>query len=215
MSLFGAGREDSIVFQAHCCWGVLLELAYDEPRRAQQLVNGAAEDEDPVDVGQTSPLHLGQRTGLLGLANSLRNRSRMHRSRAYRTNFPKWSLLRQRGQQVLEHQRGVIIGFQGSVPIMIKHMVVFRFKPDTPADVQAELLQSMGELPKYFPAMKRFGLGVNVSERDQKYSHAMTMEFDTIEELKAYLNSDYHEGSTATRFRPVVQERAIVSYELV
>ncbi len=67
---------------------------------------------------------------------------------------------------------------------MVKHMVVFRFKP-TPTDVQAELLKSMGELPLHLPAMKRFGIGVNVSERDQKYSHAMTMEFDTIDELKA------------------------------
>ena len=97
---------------------------------------------------------------------------------------------------------------------MIKHMVLFRFKPETPAEIQDALLQSMRELPTHFPAMKRFGLGVNVSERDQKYSHAMTIEFDTMEELKAYLNSDYHEGSTAKRFRPVIQERAIVSYEL-
>ena len=42
----------------------------------------------------------------------------------------------------------------------------------------------------------------------------MTMEFDTMAELKAYLNSDYHEGSTATKFKPVIEERAIVSYEL-
>ncbi len=94
-------------------------------------------------------------------------------------------------------------------------MVVFRFKPETPANVQAELLKSMSELPNHFPAMKRFGLGVNVSERDQRYSHAMTMEFDTMAEMKAYLNSEYHEGSTATRFKPVIEERAIVSYELL
>ncbi len=97
---------------------------------------------------------------------------------------------------------------------MVKHMVLFRFKPDTPAEVQADLLTSMGELPIHFPAMKRFGLGVNVSERDQKYSHAMTMEFDSVADLKSYLNSEYHEGSTASRFKPVIQERAIVSYEL-
>ena len=97
---------------------------------------------------------------------------------------------------------------------MVKHMVVFLFKHDTPVQVQAELLKSMAELPLHFPAMKRFGLGENISERDQKYSHAMTMEFDTVDELKAYLNSEYHEGSTATQFKPVIQERAIVSYEL-
>ena len=42
----------------------------------------------------------------------------------------------------------------------------------------------------------------------------MTMESDTIDELKAYLTREYHEGSTATRFKSVIQERAIVSYEL-
>ena len=34
-------------------------LACDEPRQAQQVVGGAAEDEDPVDVGQSSQFDLG------------------------------------------------------------------------------------------------------------------------------------------------------------
>ncbi len=96
---------------------------------------------------------------------------------------------------------------------MIKHMVLFRFKPDTSMQVREDLLKGMRELPDHFPAMRRFGLGANVSERDQKFSHAMTMEFDTLDELKAYLNSEYHEGSTATRFKPAIEERATVSYE--
>ncbi len=61
--------------------------------------------------------------------------------------------------------------------------------------------------------MKRFGLGRNVSERDQLFSHVMTIEFDTMAELKAYLNDDYHEMHVATRFRPLIEQRAIASYE--
>ncbi len=39
--------------------------------QAQQVVCSAAEDEEPVDLGQTSPLHLGDGTGLLQPAEGL------------------------------------------------------------------------------------------------------------------------------------------------
>ena len=97
---------------------------------------------------------------------------------------------------------------------MIRHMVLFRFKADTPGVEQRELLKEMEELPARYSAMKRFGLGVNVSERDQTFSHVMTLEFDTMSELKAYLNSEYHERHVATRFRPMIEQRAIATYEV-
>ncbi len=97
---------------------------------------------------------------------------------------------------------------------MIKHMVLFRFKPDVSVAAQTELLGEMKELPSRYAAMKRFGLGSNLSERDQLFSHVMTMEFKTMAELKAYLNDDYHEMHAATRFRPLIEQRAIASYEV-
>ena len=50
---------------------VLLGLACDEPWQTQQVVGGAAEDEDPVDVSQSSQLDLGERAGLLQPAEGL------------------------------------------------------------------------------------------------------------------------------------------------
>lgn len=96
---------------------------------------------------------------------------------------------------------------------MVKHMVLFRFKPDVSVAAQTELLKEMAELPSRYSAMQRFGLGTNVSERDQLFSHVMTMEFETMTDLKAYLNDDYHEMHAATRFRPLIEQRAIASYE--
>ena len=96
---------------------------------------------------------------------------------------------------------------------MIRHMVLFRFKPEIGEADRAQLLQEMAELPLRFPAMQRFGLGLNVSERDQLFSHVMTMEFATMAELKAYLNHESHEAHVAARFKPLVEQRAIASYE--
>ena len=40
-------------------------LASDELRQPEQVVGGAVEDEEPVDLGQTSQLYLGKWAGLL------------------------------------------------------------------------------------------------------------------------------------------------------
>lgn len=50
---------------------ILLGLACEELGQAQQVVGGAAEDEDPVDLGQASQLHPGERAGLLQPAEGL------------------------------------------------------------------------------------------------------------------------------------------------
>jgi len=44
---------------------VLLELVCEQPWQAQQVVRGAAEDEDPVDLGQAAQLYLSQGSGPL------------------------------------------------------------------------------------------------------------------------------------------------------
>ena len=96
---------------------------------------------------------------------------------------------------------------------MIRHMVLFRFKPGTADEVARAVLDELGALPSQFPTMKRFGLGPNISKRDQTFSHVMTIEFDRREELEAYLDSEAHERFVAARFRPCVEQRAIASYE--
>ena len=50
---------------------VLLILACDEPWQPEQVVGGAAEDEEPVDLHQTSQLYLGKWAGLLQPAEGL------------------------------------------------------------------------------------------------------------------------------------------------
>lgn len=96
---------------------------------------------------------------------------------------------------------------------MIEHLVAFRFRDDADAAARAALLDELRALPEYFPAMVDFRLGDNVSNRDDRFSHAFTVRFASIELLDAYLTSARHEAFVVDTFRPVVAERAIVSFE--
>ncbi len=70
----------------------------------------------------------------------------------------------------------------------------------------------MSELPIH-SRHKEVGIGINLSGAIKVLSrHDDGVRHD--DELKAYLNSEYQKQPTANRFEPVIQERAIVSYEL-
>ncbi|MDB5583107.1 MAG: hypothetical protein JWR80_8283 [Bradyrhizobium sp.] len=94
---------------------------------------------------------------------------------------------------------------------MIRHMVLFAFKPSVDEEQRRELLTKLADLPRQFPDMRDFQLGTNVSKRDNRYSHGMTMSFQALNELEDYLNSDIHEKFVRESFAPIIQERAIVS----
>lgn len=96
---------------------------------------------------------------------------------------------------------------------MIRHVVAFRFRPEVPDAERAALLAELAVLPEHFPAMRRFALGRNISRRDDTFTDAFSVEFATEEDLIAYLDSAEHERFVRDRFRPLVAQRAIVSFE--
>lgn len=97
---------------------------------------------------------------------------------------------------------------------MIRHVVAFRFRDTVDDEERARLMDEIAELPVHFPVLGNFQLGRNVSTRDDRYSHAFVTDVDTMEELAGYLSSERHERFVAERFKPLVAERAIVSFEV-
>lgn len=97
---------------------------------------------------------------------------------------------------------------------MIRHIVVFSFKPDAPEHLKQALLDEYSTFPSHYPAMRNFQAGHNISERDGTFEYGFTVEFETVGELKSYLNSPSHEEHVSERFRPLIARRAIVSFEV-
>lgn len=97
---------------------------------------------------------------------------------------------------------------------MIKHMVLFRFRPEVEAEKRDALLREYVSFPQTHTKMRNFTLGRNISRRDSTYEYAFTVEFDSETDLRAYLDSPEHEEHVVQRFRPLIEARAIVSYEV-
>ena len=97
---------------------------------------------------------------------------------------------------------------------MIRHTLLFRFNPQASAAVRQAVLDGLGRFPDRFPAMRRFGLGENISGRDRTFSHVLTVEFGSRQELEDYLNSSEHERFTDEVFRPAIEARVIGSVDV-
>jgi hypothetical protein len=97
---------------------------------------------------------------------------------------------------------------------MIKHLLMFRFRPDAPEHARAALLREYRDFPKIFPWMRNFTLGRNASKRDKTFEYAFSIDFDSQADLDRYLSSKEHEEHVVLRFRPLIESRAIVSYEV-
>jgi hypothetical protein len=97
---------------------------------------------------------------------------------------------------------------------MIKHMVLFRFRPEVEADRRDALLREYVTFPQIHAKMRNLTLGKNISRRDSTFEYAFTVEFDSEADLRDYLDSPEHEEHVVQRFRPLIESRAIVSYEV-
>lgn len=92
-------------------------------------------------------------------------------------------------------------------------MLMFRFKADADSDACQRVLAELGRFPQRFPSMRNFALGRNRSERDDSFTHAMTIEFESWSDLEAYLSSDEHEAFVTESFRPLIAQRAIATFD--
>ncbi|MCU1455993.1 MAG: hypothetical protein JWL73_85 [Actinomycetia bacterium] len=96
---------------------------------------------------------------------------------------------------------------------MIVHSVAFSLGSHVTDDVRANLLTELAAFPKLYPQMRHWRLGRNISQRDQTYEYAFVVEFDGLEALNQYLESESHELFVQRRWQPLVSRRAICTFE--
>lgn len=97
---------------------------------------------------------------------------------------------------------------------MIRQIVTFRFRPDVDEAARRALLDELSTFPDLFPVMRGWAMGPNTSTRDTTYAWAFVVDFEDRAALDAYLGSEAHETFVAERWRPVIEDRAIVTLDL-
>ena len=92
-----------------------------------------------------------------------------------------------------------------------RHIVIFQFKADAPADKVRGVVEAFKALPSKLPAIQAFEWGTNVSPEglDQGFTHIFTLTFASKEALeKQYLQEPAHQEFVA--LLPDILEKALV-----
>ncbi len=75
---------------------------------------------------------------------------------------------------------------------MLKHIVLFKFKPDT-SDVNiANVEKGLAGLPARIAEIKHYEFGRDVVQSDRSFDFGLVSEFEDMESLERYRTHPYH-----------------------
>ena len=92
---------------------------------------------------------------------------------------------------------------------MIRHIVMWKFRPGTEAEQKA-FLEGLRGLQGVIPQLKRSEVAVNVGQGN--YDSVLVSEFESLEALDAYKNDPRHKAVSAL-CKSIRTDRVAVDYE--
>ena len=92
---------------------------------------------------------------------------------------------------------------------MIRHIVMWKFRPGTDAE-QEQFLTGLRNLQGVIPQLLRSEVAVNVGE--DNYDAVLVSEFESLEALEAYKNDPRHKAVSAL-CKSIREDRVAVDYE--
>lgn len=97
---------------------------------------------------------------------------------------------------------------------MLRHVVMFRFSPESTADQVEYLTEGLRQLPATIPEIKAYHCGPNVGAPNDNWHYAVVADFDDVAAHQAYVANAQHQRVITERIHPIVTERAAVQYEI-
>ncbi|UKA51750.1 Dabb family protein [Arthrobacter sp. FW305-123] len=76
---------------------------------------------------------------------------------------------------------------------MIRHTVLFKFKPDFPAADRAAWIQGLSRMEGNIPGLLSLTHGPDVSRQDRSFDYAIVADFNAVEDIDVYNFHPLHE----------------------
>lgn len=76
---------------------------------------------------------------------------------------------------------------------MIKHVIFFKFKPETTEQDIEKLAEGLGALPSTIPEIKSYEFGRDVVRSERAYDFALVSSFDDLEAVGRYSRHPEHQ----------------------
>jgi len=91
---------------------------------------------------------------------------------------------------------------------VLRHVVLFRWKPGTGAAELAALERALAELPAQVPEIRSYQYGRDAGLTQGTFDFAIVAEFADEAAWRRYVDHPAHQKLITERVRPIVQERA-------
>jgi hypothetical protein len=93
---------------------------------------------------------------------------------------------------------------------VIRHVVVFRWKPEATAEQKSRVFAELGTLPSVVPSIRSFVLGPDAGISQGNAEFAVTADFDDEAGFAAYRDDPTHRAIIADHIVPIIAERNAV-----
>ena len=95
---------------------------------------------------------------------------------------------------------------------MIKHIVMFKFRPGVTGEERSSALNNLRALPDKIPVIREYKVGEDVIRSPRSWDCALVSVFDNLEDLNEYQINDDHVAA-ARGLRDMCESVASVDFE--
>jgi hypothetical protein len=95
---------------------------------------------------------------------------------------------------------------------MLRHVVLFRWKPNTTEAQVASIESALHRLPAQIPCIQSYRFGRDLLIEEGNADFALVADFADQEGLETYANHPEHQAVVRERIRPIMQTREAIQY---
>jgi len=96
---------------------------------------------------------------------------------------------------------------------MIRHVVLFRWKPEATQEQKARAAREVATLPSIVPSVREFASGTDIGVNEGNFDFCVAADFDDEAGYIAYRDDPAHRQIVAGFVAPILAERAAVQFQ--
>ena len=95
---------------------------------------------------------------------------------------------------------------------MVRHVALFRWKPETTAEDVSKVEAALHRLPATIPCIKSYRFGRDLGVQDGNADFALVADFTDQDGLTTYANHPDHQAVIQDLIRPILAQREAIQY---
>lgn len=95
---------------------------------------------------------------------------------------------------------------------MLRHVALFRWKPQTTAEDVSKLEAALRQLPQKIPCIQSYRFGRDLGLQDGNADFGVVADFADEDGLTTYANDPEHQAVISNLIRPITAQRDAIQY---